>query len=293
MDKSETKSPKGVLLAKTQRRHKGALVYLTYESITCHLLLIIMSLSKYIIIAVLFCCTVLQTATAQKIQGIVVDNENGEPLPAVSITNTTQRQTTLSDPDGKYSIVCNKDDEIKFSYVGYYPVTVTVPDDSIVYRKIELQRKLFSLETVNIRPDWTPYQIDSMKRRSIYELDLNRNRVSSSVLGSVLSPASALAEQFSKKSKQRFRFQKNFAKWESQRFVDTRYTSEEVARLTGLSGDTLAVFMNEHPMPYDFARAATDLEIKMWIRYNYREWIKKPIVIPTIPAEDSLRNSDD
>ena len=111
-------------------------------------------------------------------------------------------------------------------------------------------------------------------------------------MGAVFSPASALAEQFNKKSKQRARFQENFSKWESQKFVDTRYSSEMVQALTGLTGDTLAAFINAHPMPYDYARAATDLEIKMWVRYNYREWIKKPITLPPpIPKEtaDTLK----
>jgi hypothetical protein len=32
--------------------------------------------------------------------------------------------------------------------------------------------------------------------------------------------------------------------------------------------------MYAYPMAYDFARTATDLELKMWIRDNYREWLK-------------------
>lgn len=27
-------------------------------------------------------------------------------------------------------------------------------------------------------------------------------------------------------------------------------------------------------MDYKYARAATDLEIKMWIRFHYKEWMK-------------------
>jgi hypothetical protein len=134
--------------------------------------------------------------------------------------------------------------------------------------------------------------LDTLSARFHRPPDLSRERASSSVLGSVFSPASALAEQFNKKSKQRARFQTNFAKWENQKFIDTRYSPEQVNALTGLTGDTLAAFINAHPMPYDYARTATDLEVKMWIRYNYREWIKKPIVLPkpiTIEGADTLR----
>jgi len=37
----------------------------------------------------------------------------------------------------------------------------------------------------------------------------------------------------------------------------------------------MAEFMNQYPMDYDYARAASDLEIKMWIKYNYQDYLKK------------------
>lgn len=229
---------------------------------------------------------------AQTLEGIVIENEGGSPLPAVIVVNKTQGQSMMTDVDGKYSIRANKGDEIEFSYLGYYPQNLLMPENVNTFRRIGMIKKMFSLEEVEIRPDYTPYQLDSIRRHQLYALDLSRQRASSSVMGSIMSPASALAEQFSKKSKQRFRFQKNFAKWEDQKYVDTRYTPEAVSTLTGLNGDTLAAFINAYPMPYDYARTATELEIKMWIKYNYREWIKKPVVLPKpIPADaaDTLK----
>jgi len=220
--------------------------------------------------------------TAQQLQGVITDFEGNETLVAVTVMNKTKSQTVVSDADGKYNIAAQKGDEIEFTYVGYYSLTILMPEDGVVFRRVSLKKKLFSLEEVVIGPSWTPYQKDSIARRKTYALDLSRQKVSSSALASVFSPATALAEQFSKKSKQRFRFQSNYAKWEDQKFVDTRYTNEEVTALTGLQGDTLAAFINAHPMPTDYARTATDLEIKMWIKYNYREWIKKPIVLPKV-----------
>jgi hypothetical protein len=226
------------------------------------------------------------------LEGIVAESDDGSPLAAVMILNKTKNQSTMTDVDGKYSIRADKGDNIDFSYMGYYPVSLMMPESTNTFRRISMKKKLFSLEEIEIRPDYTPYQIDSMRRRKLHALDLSREKVSSSVMGTIFSPASALAEQFSKKSKQRFRFQKNFVKWEGQKYIDTRYLPEEVASLTGLSGDTLAAFINAYPMPQDYARTATDLEIKMWIKYNYKEWIKKPFVLPpVIPNEttDTLK----
>jgi hypothetical protein len=36
--------------------------------------------------------------------------------------------------------------------------------------------------------------------------------------------------------------------------------------------------MNAYPMPYDFARVASELEIKVWIREQFKEWLKNPII---------------
>ena len=75
-----------------------------------------------------------------------------------------------------------------------------------------------------------------------------------------------------------YEFQKTFAEEEVNKFIDTRYTTSLVAKLTGLTGDSVAHFMYDYPMPYDYARNATDLELKMWIRSSYKEWIKrKPV----------------
>jgi len=90
-----------------------------------------------------------------------------------------------------------------------------------------------------------------------------------------MSPFSAIAEKFSKKSKRAFQFQKDFYRLESEKFIDTRYTPDLVNELTGATGDSIGHFMYAYPMPYDFARTASDLEIKMWIRTSYKVWARK------------------
>lgn len=198
----------------------------------------------------------------------------------------------MSDANGAYSIVAYKNDVIEFSSLGYYSYNMSMPEEGKVTRKITLNKKAFALDEVVIGPQYTPYQIDSIKRRQLYKSALTRGFASSSVMGSIFSPVSALAEQFSRESKQAKRFQQNYGKWEAQRFVDTRYSFDEVQTLTGLTGDTLAAFINAYPMAMDYAKTATDMEVKMWIKYNYREWIKNPIVLPP-PIEMFNKNETD
>jgi hypothetical protein len=115
---------------------------------------------------------------------------------------------------------------------------------------------------------WTKYQRDSAERVAIYRTPLGRTRPSAAT-----SPFSAVAEMFSKKAKTVYEFQKTFAQGEAERFIDTKYNPAIVQKLTGATGDSIAHFMYAYPMPYDFARTCTDLELKMWIRSSYRKWL--------------------
>ncbi|MNX84077.1 hypothetical protein D3C86_1158600 [compost metagenome] len=74
------------------------------------------------------------------------------------------------------------------------------------------------------------------------------------------------------KTRQKWKFQKNFAQWEAQKFTETVYTPELVASITGLKGDSCAYFMNAYPIPVQMARTAKETELKSWIKANYLDY---------------------
>jgi hypothetical protein len=213
----------------------------------------------------------------QQMSGIITNMEDGTPLPGAVVRNLSRHINTLSDAEGRYQIDAGNGDTLSFSYLGYHAQQILMPGSAEVYRNMGLRKKLFSLDEIQIGPGWTPYQRDSLERRGIYGPALERKKE-----GSVMIPVTFLAENISRKSRQRWRFQKNFPKWEGMKFIDTRYTPELVSELTQLRGDSLAAFINQFPMQEDFARSASELELKMWIRYNYRTWIRHPH-IPQLP----------
>jgi len=182
-------------------------------------------------------------------------------------------------------MAAEKGDPILFSFVGYKTQQKTVaPSLGVAEMHIELFRLSYQLEEFIYRPRYTPYQLDSMERQSTYQRTLAREKVTS-----VMSPVTLLADKLSRKSKQIYRFQKSFNYWEDVKFIESRYSQQLVQQMTGLKGDTLAYFMNANPIPYDYARVASDLELKMWIRERYREWLKNPVYPPVIPAMDSTK----
>ncbi len=202
------------------------------------------------------------------ISGRIVD-ENNQPLSPVTVVNINTQQASLSTTSGAFSIYAKAGEVITFSYIGYDVVEYTITEETKNKNiKINMHPLSYRLNEFILRPNYTPYQLDSIEKQKIYTPALSRTH------SSVMSPVSFIAERISGRSKQIFRFQKNLEQWENDRYIDTRYTPQLVQELTGLSGDTIGYFMNAYPMEHKFARAATELELKMWIKYNYRSWRK-------------------
>jgi len=218
------------------------------------------------------------SVSAQVLRGTVTDAETNKPLYPVTVVDLDTRQNSYTDEKGNFAINVRPGDQIVFSYIGYKPqqrdIRFIAGDMQVA---VKLQQINYQLDEFTVRPGYTPYQIDSLQRRSTYQRPLgmaNANPFN--------SPVSALAQLFAPVTKARRSFQRNYTKWESQLFVDSRYSPELVTQLTGLTGDSLGNFMNAYPMPYDYARSATELEVKMWIRYYYKEWMKngaKPVYV--------------
>lgn len=210
---------------------------------------------------------------AQQLSGII-SNRKQESVSGVFVDNSTRGQTSISNENGEYYIAAQPGDTIIFSLMGYETVRIIVPAavQGSMFRRISMQRAVFTLDEVQVNSRYTPYQIDSMERRRTYSNELTWQKERS-----VMSPISALADNISRKSRMRWGFQRNFGKWEAEKFAATRYTPELVKSLTGLEGNDCYQFMAAYPMDADYARVASDMEIQMWIRYNYRNWIKKPL----------------
>lgn len=219
----------------------------------------------------LLLCLLSLQAAGQTIRGTVTDGETGKPLAAVTVVNMITQQSAYTQADGSYSLSAKKGEAIVFTYVGYKNIQRDAPAafGDAGELNVLMYRQNYTLEEYILRPKYTPYQWDSIQRKSTYARALARQK------SSPMSPVSFLAERLSKRSKRMFRFQKNFYQWEDQKFIDTRYTQELVAQMTKLQGDSIAHFMNANPMPYDFARSASELEIKMWIREQYKLWKKQ------------------
>lgn len=207
---------------------------------------------------------------AQSVSGTVVDKSTGLPLPGVRIVDGNGL-LVRSDAKGGFTVSGKGGDAFQFSAPGYASQQRKAPAyiGSVPW-KVELALLSVSLKEVQVRPYNTPYQRDSFERATTYRRALVRQK------SGVMSPVSMLTERVLPRQRRLFKFQEEFHRTEQAFFIDSRYTPELAAEMTRLSGDALARFMNANPMPEDFARAATDLEIKMWIRDRFKSWKDTP-----------------
>jgi hypothetical protein len=203
------------------------------------------------------------------LQGIVYANgKDKQPLSFTTIVNSRTKQMVSSGTDGKYTMSVNKGDTLKVSFIGYNTVEYEVPYSIGLFDK-----NFYLLPSKNILHEikitgFTKYQKDSLERANLYSETLETEQVST-----IASPITSVYQQFSKKYKDLRKFQGQYHNYEQQKFIDTKYTYEIVAAITKLNGDDVAYFMNAYPMEYKFARLASDLEIKMWIKNNFKAYV--------------------
>jgi hypothetical protein len=228
----------------------------------------------------------LNNAFAIKLSGTLSDAQSGESLNSVLIRNLNSGSVTYTDISGNFSIEANPGDSLLCSMVGYESRMVFITSKELEqHLLLKLSRKIIAIDTVVVR-SLTKYQQDSLANREIFGKKVDEKPAKFGMVkwkyqeaGKPLkfdAPISSLIQKRTKKYKRLKAFQDRYKQDEKQFYADSRYTPELVTNLTGLMNDSLVLFMKTFPVAYDFSRAATDLELKMWIKYNHKTWLLKP-----------------
>jgi len=204
-------------------------------------------------------------------KGTIIDSAKNITINSVRVENLSTHQGDYSNLDGFFSIEGKEGDYIIFSYLGFNNKVIRLSSSfNNSNQIIKMTVKTVGLKGVTIKQGPTQYQTDSAKRADIYKDAFEYTQSKSA-----MSPITSLYQIFSKKHKNMRHFQDQIVDIEKQKFIGTRYSEELTAQMTGLKDDALIKFMQAYPMEVEFARAASDLEIKMWIKYNFQEYSKK------------------
>ncbi len=223
----------------------------------------------------LFLLLVSLNSAAQVVEGTVIDEETKSAIAGVKIVNKKSGYSVSSDRNGHFSISAVPGETLVFTHMSYEPafekVTAGNEGRSILVLMSPMSHRL---EQVVISGR-TKYQRDSAARHELYGHELAKPLVPKPKYTGLGCAGCFgwMADKITGNSKRPKRFKKQFAADDEQLFIDSRYNIELVELLTGMSEpDSAAGFIRHYPMQYQFARAASDLELKAWIRYNYREY---------------------
>lgn len=221
--------------------------------------------------------------TAQvRVNGHISNRTNGEGLANTTILDLSRGYFYQSDSSGYFHLQADEGDLLVFTHLGYQPDTVMLSASAGRNRflNITMQAQPISLREVVIR-GMSLYQRDSIQRREAYDMVTRmpvRSLVETSAaahptggFGLVFHP---FGEGFMPQRKLR-QFKKAFFRNEIRNYISYRFTPEEVAKVTSLHGDSLALFMQTHQPSYRLLRQSNELELESWIHYSYQNWIRR------------------
>ncbi len=222
-------------------------------------------LTRYMVLALLFGCLLPDAVLAQVMEGVTLDVETGKPVDDVLITNVHLDKRVLSGKDGKFSIDAASGQLVEFKKEGYKVYRLRLPQGkSFPFFKMSMQRYDASVPQFEnmAAPD---YKTDSLKYALLYKNELEKPRMSA--VEAMQHPFSAM----SKKNRQVWAFQVEYARFQEQKFIDYTFNDNLIASVTGLTGDSLRNYKQMFRPTYTQLRAMNE--------YTFLNYVKRTVTV--------------
>ncbi len=209
----------------------------------------------------------------QQFRGRVYDEDNRHPLGSVLVTNKHSGALWISDSAGHIAFTAYPGDVITFSRPSYkdYDLTVFSYNDLI---RVGMVKAPVQLEEVKVYSPMLRYRQDSVFNHQFFhkELGYAHSNAQMNYSGGIGADGvfSELALWATGKKKTYRNFAREMKMLEDLRYASIRYTTDLVISQTGLSDSAANAFIIKHPIPDDFVRNSNELELKMWVRNQYR-----------------------
>ncbi|MEO9021078.1 MAG: hypothetical protein ABI290_03020 [Ginsengibacter sp.] len=198
------------------------------------------------------------------ISGKVYDSTKLYAVPEVTVKASSGSQA-MTDSTGDYHIHVRETDSLRFIYNGKSTIAFPVKDIKNYYSfdislHVRVKDKYKLLNTVMVFSN--SYQKDSLENREEYAKIFGNDRPG---IKSTYEPGGtagldldALIGVFQfRKNKQTLAFKKRLIEDEQDRYVDYRFSSKTISRITGLTGDELQKYKNAYRPNYYFIVSST------------------------------------
>lgn len=207
------------------------------------------------------------TANAQTVvKGTVVESGKNNKVSDVFVRDNQNRQMTLTDSKGNFSIRTETGHTLVFSAPGYVSDTLYVTD--FTNKKIELVTQTIALRQVNISA-----------KREAFDAHKEYPEVYTRAKVYPLSPTS----WFSKEAKDARRLKKYFKHEEEERHVDEVFTMNYVQSIIPLRGQELENFMTIYRPSYAFIKNNNGPSLAVYINDSYKKYQALPADKRTLP----------
>jgi hypothetical protein len=218
----------------------------------------------------IFLTSALTSFSQIRVSGTVYDLSRSIPLSSVSVITTSGRGT-VTDSLGHYTILVNEIDSIYFSYLNKPTTRFSVKAIPNIYAfDISLHVPVSELPLVKVNiPN---YKRDSVQNRLDYAKAFNFKKpgigISSGAGGAGVGlDLDEFINMFRfRHNRHMLAFQKRLEDEEIDKFIDHRFTKATVRKITGLTGDSLNLFMKQFRPSYDFTRFSSDYEFLEYIK---------------------------
>jgi hypothetical protein len=205
------------------------------------------------------------------ISGTVYDSTKVYSVSGVQVTSTGG-DTTFTDSAGVYHIKVALQDSISFFYKGKSTLNFavnTIPETNAfdVSLLVRTKEKYKPLKEIYV---FSNYKRDSAENRIRYYKTFNYDKPT---LRSSYTPGytagldvGELINIFRfRRNKNQLQFQKRLLQEEEDRYVNYRFNSRLIKRVTGLSGEMLTKYMAEYRPSYEFVTGVTEVEYYEYI----------------------------
>lgn len=201
------------------------------------------------------------------------------PLEAVSVMSTSGRGT-ISDAQGRYTIVVSESDSIWFSYLNKptpkYPV-LSIPN--VQNFEISLHVNMVQLKEVRIMP--RNHKMDSLQNRKDYArvFDFRKPGLGTSLSvgpsGGAGLNITELANMFKfRQNRRMLSFQERLIREEEEKYIEYRFSRSLIIKLTGLRSPELDTFIRRYMPSVEFTRYATDYEFGQYIKEAHQHYLR-------------------
>ncbi|MEO8760703.1 MAG: carboxypeptidase-like regulatory domain-containing protein [Bacteroidia bacterium] len=188
----------------------------------------------FLIVSILIACKGFAQKPERKylISGTVLEQDSTTVMPYVYLLNSKTGNGTITDFNGKFTIIAQNSDTLTLQYVGYarrkYPVSLikNINDSMKQNVKIVMRSMMINMQSITVvAHKIKPNEIDYMKRYIA-------QHAAPKGLDAFNSPITALYDQFSRKGKEQRKLQQIFQDILIQEEVAKKFNPEILRQLT-------------------------------------------------------------